>query len=506
LNFNIPSLTSEFYLTTSPVLILCIGALISMLQGVSRHLGSEKAVYTVLVLSLVAALAATLATTPGVETFYLGGSYLAGVLSRFGQGLILTVALIVALLFKSTFLSDKFFRGEITSLYLMVITGMLITVASEDLVTLFVGLELSSIGLYALVGYLNPSRRSQEGAIKYFVLGSFAAALLLFGFALLYVSTGSLRLSEVSQAVPKLIGHNWVKVGVVFSLAGLSFKLALAPFHLWAPDAYESAPTGLTALMATTVKAMVIVLAARFFAGSLASVYEVWLPALMFTAAISMILGNIMALVQSSLKRMLAYSSIAHSGYMAIAICASSGSTGNLPVAAVLYYLVGYTIISLGAFSIIMWLENKDNDNLLLDDISGLAKTHPWAAFGLAVCMFSFAGMPPTVGFIGKFFVFNAAMINHLTGLVIIGVVGSSISLFYYLRVIVRLYMSEPLHLPTPLTPTRSWVVATVVGVTVAANFALGTVLPEAAMRLMVDTSKEVASAPVSEKSGTVAH
>ncbi len=478
-----------------------------MLAGVSRRLGGELVIYSVLLLSLVGALAAAVAASPGVETAYLSGSYLAGVLSRFGQVLILLVSLIVTLLFKATFLRDRFFRGEIASLFLMVITGMLITVASEDLVTLFVGLELSSIGLYALVGYLNPSRRSQEGAIKYFVLGSFAAALLLFGFALLYVSTGSLRLTEVSQAVPKLLGHNWVKLGVVFSLAGISFKLALAPFHLWAPDAYESAPTGLTALMATTVKAMVIILAARFFAGSLASVYEVWLPALMFVAAISMILGNIMALVQSSLKRMLAYSSIAHSGYMAIAICASSANSGSLPVAAVLYYLVGYTIVSLGAFSILMWLENKDNDNLLLDDISGLSKTHPWAAFGLAVCMFSFAGMPPTVGFIGKFFVFNSALINHLTGLVLIGVIGSSISLFYYLRVIVRMYMADPIQLPTQLAPKPSLLVAVVIGATVIANLALGTVLPEAAMKWMVETSKEVAAAPGSaEDSQSVSH
>ena len=507
MNFNIPALTPEFYLTTLPVLSLCVGALIAMLQGVSRRLGGENAVFAVVVLSLAVSLAAAVIYSPAVETSYLNGSYLAGVLARFGQTLILVIALTVVLLFRSTFLHDRFLRGEITALYLMIVTGMLVTVASEDLVTLFVGLELSSIGLYALVGYLNPSRRSQEGAIKYFVLGSFAAALLLFGFSLLYVATGSLRLSEISQAAPKLLDHNWVRLGVVFSLVGLSFKLALAPFHLWAPDTYEAAPTGLTALMATTVKAMILVLVARFFAGSLASVYHVWLPALMFAATVSMILGNIMALVQTSLKRMLAYSSIAHSGYMAIAICAIGGGSGSFPIAAVLYYLLGYSIISLGAFGVLMWLENQENDNLILDDITGLAKKHPWAALAMAVFMFSFAGMPPTVGFIGKFFVFNAAITNQLYGLVIIGVIGSSISLFYYLRVIVRMYMVEPVKVAVPLAPVRSLVVTGILAVAVLANLALGTLFPETTMKWMVNTSKEVATSPLNTSAtGNISH
>jgi NADH-quinone oxidoreductase subunit N len=348
--------------------------------------------------------------------------------------------------------------------------------------------------LYAIVGYLNPSRRSQEGAIKYFVLGSFAAALLLFGFGLLYVATGSLRLTEISQVLPKISDHPWVKVGVLFIVSGLGFKLALAPFHLWAPDTYEAAPTGVTALMATTVKAMIIIVTLRFFAGSLAQVYVVWLPAIMFLATVSMILGNIMALVQSSLKRMLAYSSIAHSGYMAIAICALGGSGGSFTVAAVLYYLVGYTIISLGAFSVLMWLESANNDNLMLDDITGLAKKHPWAAFALATFMFSFAGMPPTVGFIGKFFVFNAALNNQLYSLVVVGVVGSSISLFYYLRVIVRMYMAEPVKVAEPLAPSRSRIVTAILAVALIANLALGTALPEFVMKNMVTTSKEIVS------------
>lgn len=494
MNFIFPTVTSEFYLAALPVLILCFTCIVAMLQSVFKPISSPNAVFAVMIAALIGALVAVFVGTPAVETTYLAGAYLAGELGKFGQATILVIAAVVCVMYRDTFLKAKFFRGEISALFQMVVAGMLIMVASEDLITVFVGLELSSIGLYAIVGYLNPSRRSQEGAIKYFVLGSFAAALLLFGFALLYAGTGSMRLSEIVYAIPKLVDHHWIRLGVVFTVAGLGFKLALAPFHLWAPDTYEAAPTGITAFMATTVKVMILIVAMRLFADGLAPLFDVWMPALMFTAIVSMILGNIMALVQTSLKRMLAYSSIAHSGYMAIAICALGGSSGDFPVAAILFYLVSYAIISLGAFGVLMWLESDANDNLLLDDLTGLAQKHPWAAFVLAVFMFAFAGMPPTVGFIGKFFVFNAALQNQLYGLVIIGVIGSSISLFYYLRVIVRMYMSDPVKVAVPLAPTRSVVISGVLAAAVVLTILLGTVLPGPVMKILRATSSEVAS------------
>ena len=494
MSYNFPVLTKDFYAAASPVFILCVGAIVAMLQAVFKPVGKPTAILVVMAATLLGALVASLVGTPAVETSYLEGSYLAGSLGQFGQTTILVIALVVAMLFRETYNAARFFRGEISALYLMIVCGMLVMVSSEDLITLFVGLELSSIGLYAVVGYLNPTRRSQEGAIKYFVLGSFAAALLLFGFALLYASTGSMRLSEIVEALPKLVNHSWVRLGVVFSLAGLGFKLALAPFHLWAPDTYEAAPTGITAFMATTVKVMILIVAMRLFASGLTPIYDVWLPALMFLAMLSMILGNIMALVQTSLKRMLAYSSIAHSGYMAIAICALGGQSAAFPVAAILFYVVGYAIVSLAAFAVLMWLESDGNDNILLDDLAGLVKTHPRAAFALTVCMFSFAGMPPTVGFMGKFFVFNAALTSHLYGLVIIGVIGSSISLFYYLRVIVKMYMSEPVKVAAALAPQRSMVITGLIGAAIALVLLLGTVLPGTVMQSMARASAEVAA------------
>jgi NADH-quinone oxidoreductase subunit N len=461
-----------------------------MMQSVFSKIGSSFSVFIVTCSALCAALACTLFM--GESQTHLFGAFISGRLSQFGQALIIIIGLVTTLFFHSTFLKDKFFRGEIASLFLMVVAGMAVLVASEDLITVFVGLEMSSIGLYALVGYINPTRRSREGAVKYFVLGSFAAGLLLFGFGLIYASTGKMVLTDIIAQLPRVADHHWVRLGAVFVLAGLGFKLALVPFHLWAPDTYESAPTGMTAFMATGVKVMVLIFTARLFSGGMPQLFEVWGPGLTFLAILSMIFGNIMALVQTSLKRMLAYSSIAHSGYMAIAI-AAMGGVGDLPVASILFYLVGYTIISMGAFGIIMWLESQNNDKLLLEDIAGFAKEHPWAAFALAVFMFAFAGMPPTVGFLGKFFVFNAALSHGLYALVIIGVIGSTISLYYYLRVIVRMYMSEPNRLVMPLKPEKSMALSSVIVAAVILVILFGTVLPGPMMNTILATVGEAA-------------
>jgi NADH-quinone oxidoreductase subunit N len=475
-----------------PILILATGSIVTMLQSVYKACGSSKAVFTVLILALLGALISSILGMPGIETAYIEGTYLAGPLARWGQILILVIATAVALLFRETHLKEKFLRGEISSLFMMVVSGMLVMVASEDLITLFVGLELSSIGLYAVVGYLDPNRQSQEGAIKYFVLGSFAAALLLFGFALIYASTGTMRLSEIMEIMPKLTGHMWVKLGTIFTLAGLGFKLALAPFHLWAPDAYEAAPTGITALMATSVKVMILIFAMRLFSGSLIQLFDVWTPAIMFLAALSMILGNIMALVQSSLKRMLAYSSVAHGGYMAIALCAIAGSSTSLPISSILFYLIGYSIVSVGAFGVLMWLEKDGLDNLQLDDLAGLGKKHPWTAFALTVFMFSFAGMPPTVGFMGKFFVFNAAIASNLFAIVIIGVIGSTISFYYYLRVVVRMYMNDSMPGTVTFAPIKSVITMLVIGLAIALTLLFGTVLPGPLMNSFDSASADV--------------
>ena len=444
MKYDMPFVDPQFYAAALPILIVIVGSLIVMMQSVFKSIRSRSAVFGVTLLTLVAALVANF-TTRGLPASYLAGTFLSESLGTWGMGLLLGVATCLVCMIRGSLWDGSFFRGEISSLFLMLLSGMMVVVTSDDLITMFVGLELASIGIYAILGYMHPTRRSQEGAIKYFILGAFAAAFLLFGFALIYGATGTMKIAEIIPQLVAARSNTWIQIGGLFALVGLGFKFALAPFHLWAPDAYEGAPTPITGFMATAVKVMVIIFTLRIFAsGSASGVYQVWKGGMLFMAMLSMIFGNILALVQTSIKRMLAYSSIAHSGYMAVALASIGGQTGsNLPVPAVLFYVLSYCIVSLGAFGVLMWLEHEQNDNTQLDDLAGLSKKHPWAALALTVFLFSFAGMPPTVGFISKFFVFSAAIEAKLYSLVLIGALGSAISLFYYLRVIVRMYMND---------------------------------------------------------------
>lgn len=484
-----PILKFDFYIAALPILLLSVGAVLAMLQSVYPPLCSSAKVAQTVFAFLAAAFIASIWNFCLPPDTFLSGSFVSENLSRYGQSLILAIALSVGTLSLGHFQRAKFFRGEIASLFLMSIVGMLLMVSCDELITLFIGLELSSIGLYALVGYVDVNRKSQEGAIKYFILGSFAAAFLLFGFALFYASCGSLRISEMIVILPKMIDGIWVQVGAVFVLLGLGFKLALAPFHMWAPDAYEGAPTAITALMATCVKVMMIIVSLRFFSQGLGGIYHSWATGLAFLAAASMIVGNVMALVQSSVKRMLAYSSIAHSGYMAVALCALGSTSGSLPIEAVLFYVTAYSVVSIGVFAALMSLENATVNNIQLEDLAGLAKRSPLVSLALTVFMFSFAGMPPTVGFITKFFVFSAAIHSQFYSIVLIGVLASTISLFYYLRIIVKMYMTQSAKSAPVLRSSPSLVTKFILVTSLAFTLLFGTLFPSSMMQWMKSTA-----------------
>jgi NADH-quinone oxidoreductase subunit N len=312
-------------------------------MGVSKSCNTLRANYWLNNFALIASLAVVIhqfGAAGSASEMFLNGGFVAGRLGFFGQGLIVGIALVLSLLMGESYMKEKFFRGEIIALFHMVLAGMLTMVATDDLVTLFVGLEMASIGIYALIGYVSPNKLSQEGAIKYFILGSIAAAILLFGFAFIYAATGTLRISEISSTIGKISNHPWLQLGTILTVAGIGFKMALVPFHMWTPDAYEGSPTGLTAFMATAMKTMIMIAALRLFENGLDGVHSVWLPIVGFMAAASLIVANVMALAQQSLKRMLAYSSIAHSGYMALAIAAMSGGVRQYSVPSILFYLI----------------------------------------------------------------------------------------------------------------------------------------------------------------------
>ena len=495
---SIPEMNSAFYQASLPILLLIFGSLVAMLQSVSRTMSGEKAVGMTLALFPVAAFVSLMFFRVR-ETSFLGGALLSDAFSIFAQMIILAAGLFVAFMSWLTWIRPFFFRGEVACLFQMVLTGMLVMVASEDLISIFIGLELSSIGIYAMLGYLFPDRQSQEGAIKYFILGSFATAILLFGFGMLYAGTGSLNLTEIFGQFSRVDARSgprlWASIGAVFTLSGFAFKFALAPFHLWSPDAYESAPTSMTGLMATCVKIMVMVVMLRFYSKGMEIFQSPWGQGLMILAVLSMFAGNILALVQTSIKRLLAYSSIAHGGYMAIAL-SSYGSGNNLSVHSILFYVIIYALASLTAFGVLMALESQERRNLTLDDLKGIGTRYPWYSFCLTVAIFSMAGLPPTAGFFGKFFIFNAALREGSYGMVVSAALASVIGLYYYLRLVVFMYF-KPADEELQMTHKLSPVLGCALGLLLSITLLLGTIFPGTLMEYF-KTQKLLPEVPTS--------
>ena len=336
-------------------------------------------------------------------------------------------------------------RGEYYALLLFAAGGMVIMAGGTNLVTIFLGLEVMSIASYVLAGLLKTRLASSEASMKYFLMGAFASGFLLYGIALIYGSTGSLDHAILSERLADQSGAaDWLLlVGIGLLVVGFGFKVAAVPFHMWAPDVYEGAPTSVTGFMAAAVKAAGFAALFRVFAGPLAALHVDWGGILWVVAVLTMTLGNVAAITQRNIKRMLAYSSIAHAGYLLVALIAlnETGSGG------LLFYLFQYTLSTVGAFGVIIALGamNRDGrESLELSEYDGLGFRHPVLGFILALFMFSLAGLPPTAGFMGKVYIFSAAVQAGYTWLVIIAVLNSVAAVTYYLGVVVHLYMREP--------------------------------------------------------------
>jgi NADH-quinone oxidoreductase subunit N len=337
-------------------------------------------------------------------------------------------------------------RGEYYALILFAISGMSLMAASVNLFTFFLSLEVLSISLYVLIGIEYQKSESNESALKYFLLGAFASGFILYGIALIYGGTGSTDFAAISDQTSG--GSNLlVLAGLGLLLVGIGFKISMAPFHSWTPDVYQGAPTPISAFMSTGSKAAGFAVLVRVFVSVFPQMRPDWVPLLSGLAVLTIAVGNLVALVQTDLKRLLAYSSIAHAGYMLLAIVAG-GPEGS---ASILFYLLIYTLMNMAAFGVIAVLSAKGDTCHGLTDIAGLAKRHPIPAMVMAVAMFSLAGIPPTAGFVAKFYIFTALIqTDHIT-LAIIGVLFSGVSLFYYLRVIVWMYMKDaPISVVTP--------------------------------------------------------
>ncbi len=318
--------------------------------------------------------------------------------------------------------------------------GMVLMSAGTHLLTIFLGLETLSIALYVLAGFRRENEFSLESAFKYFLLGAFASGFLLYGIAFVYGATGSAEIQAVTQWIQQngLTGSWMLPVGFLLLFIGLGFKLAIFPFHMWAPDVYQGAPTPISAFMATGSKAAAFAALLRIAVGTQSYAALGWEQVLWIIAVASMTVGNIIALRQDNIKRMLAYSSIAHAGYILVGFIANN----ELGHSGMLFYLLSYTFMNIGAFGVISYLSTADHEFVTLQDMRGLAYRRPFAAIAMAVFMFSLAGIPPTAGFISKFYIFSAAVKAGYVWLVILGVINSMISLYYYLGVIVQMFMS----------------------------------------------------------------
>ncbi len=344
-------------------------------------------------------------------------------------------------------------RGEFYALLLFTTLGAMVLAAAGDALTLFLGLETMSIGAYAMTAFRRTSPRSAEGALKYFLLGSFAAAILIYGLALVYGATGHTDLAGIGDAVRGAAGRSpLLVVGAVLVLVGIVFKVSAVPFHAWTPDAYEGAPTPATTFMAVAVKAAAFATLLRVLLVSWTSWASGWPPVMAALAAVPMTVANLVAGRQESVKRMLAYSSIAHAGYALVAVTALMRGPTEA-AASVLFYLLAYTVSTAGAFGSLILCGSRDREAVSYEDLSGLGKRHPTAALAFSLFLVSLAGIPPTAGFFGKWFVFKAAIDSDLYWLAILAFVNSVLGAYYYLRVLVYMYMREPAAEPPSRSP-----------------------------------------------------
>src|SRR5580704_15128635 len=455
-----------------PELVWCgFGVLLMLAQPFVK---SRQALTFIAMLGAAVGTLATFFCVPGSGFF---GLVQFDTYSLFFHWLVGLVAFLVILASDSYLQRENLEGAEYYALIMFATAGMGVLASAQELLTAFIGLEMSSISSYILAGYRRDSIKSTEAAVKYFLLGSFATAFFLYGIALVYGVSGSTNLQDLATANPSSM---LLRLGLTLILVGLCFKVAAAPFQIWTPDVYEGAPTPVTALFAAGPKAATFALLLRIFT-TIDAATSYWFWAFWILAAFTMFAGNLGAIVQTNVKRMLAYSSIAHAGYTLVAFAAvtsmKSSPDGGAAAAyaAILFYLLGYALVKVGAFTILSDLGGRGERYLTLDDFAGLGTRQPFAAAALSLFLLSLLGLPITAGFFGKFYVFKAAINSHLIWLAVIMTVNSTIGAYYYLRLIVVMYMRDykgtaPADSPTGLSLTSGLVVA----VSVLATLYLG--------------------------------
>lgn len=437
----VPTFLPADWWALGPAIALTAGMLVLLLLEFlpERPGGARSGGLTLLTLG---AAAACVWRVRDVKRALFEGMFVHDGFTVFFTMLFLAIAAVSVLIAWDYLKRTRLKAAEYYALLLASTLGMIIMAASNDLIGIFLGLELMSIALYVMVGFRRNLLESNEASLKYFLLGAFASGFLLYGIALVYGAAGSTNLRTIAafMADSPMLGNPLFVVGALLILTGFAFKVAVVPFHMWTPDAYEGAPTSVTAFMSAGAKAAGFAALLRVVLSALAELQADWRPILTALAVLTMTVGNVTALLQSNVKRMLAYSSIAHAGYVLVALIAG----GPAGAAAATFYLAVYAFMNLGAFGILALLGREREERVMVTDFAGLGFRQPLLGFAMTVFLVSLGGIPPTAGFMGKVYVFGAALDAGLVPLVVIGVLNSVVSVFYYLRVTVAMYMEEP--------------------------------------------------------------
>jgi NADH-quinone oxidoreductase subunit N len=455
----------DFYFILPEILLTC-GALVLLMLSVI--VPKQDGVLLGVALATIAVTLLAVFSFAGLDETISRGLLAIDGFATFFKVVVLLSAAITVLMSAPYLRVEGLKAGEYYFLILCATLGMMFMASGLELITLFIGLETMAMSFYVLAGYLKPNPRSNEAAVKYFLLGAFSLGILLYGMSLLYGATGTTRLAGIAAALAGQETSAVLVLAVILVGAGMGFKIAAVPFHMWAPDVYEGAPTPVTAFLSVGSKAASFAMLLRIFVEGLPALGDEWKTMFWVLAAITMTVGNIAALTQSNLKRMLAYSSIAHAGYLLIGVVVGT----ERGVAAMLVYLGVYLFMQLGAFAIVTAMRRSDIIGDELKDLNGLFKRSPAVGFAMLCFMLSLGGIPPTAGFMGKMWLFGAAVDAGEIWLVVIAVVNSAISAYYYLRVVVFMWINEDEPAGSPITLGPAMVLA--LGIAVLGTLVLG--------------------------------
>ncbi|GJD81867.1 NADH-quinone oxidoreductase subunit N [Methylobacterium gregans] len=423
-----------------PEIILSAGVMVLILYGAFRGEKSVEGVNVGALLLLLLAFFVVISQAPGVKVTTLSGSFIQDGFSKVMKSLVLLGSAATILLSRDYFQRERIDRFEFPILVVLCTIGMMVMVSANDLIALYLGLELQSLAAYVIASFHRDDLKSTEAGLKYFVLGALSSGMLLYGSSLIYGFTGTVSFPGIVSALNETNAGFGIVLGIVFVAAAVAFKMSAVPFHMWTPDVYEGAPTPVTAFFASAPKMAAVAMTVRVFIGALPDVTAIWQQIIVFISIASMALGSFAAIGQRSIKRLMAYSSIGNIGYALIGLAAGT----EAGIFGVVIYMIIYLAMTLGAFAIILSLRRRNEMFDTIEDLSGLSRTHPWVAFLLAMIMFSLAGIPPLAGFFGKFYVFAAAIEAKLFTLAVIGVVTSVVGAYYYLRVVKIMYFDEP--------------------------------------------------------------